>query len=881
MDWLHRRRDDDLERELKAHLELEAEEHREAGLTERESQSAARRAFGNSTMVKEDVRRTWGWTRLEAMALDLRIAWRGICRNPGFALTAIVTLGCGIGASTAVFTVVDSVLLKPLPYGESSQLVAAWEYVASIGNEPLGPNPRHVDYWARRGDPAAEWTTVRGSVNGVSTGTESSRPLGTVFCQPNLFRVLGAVPALGRDFRPGEGGAGTAPVAILAWSAWQALFRGDPGVIGRVVRIDDVPREVVGVMPERFQFPNSNVLRPFRLAQPKAGVPEPWLFLPVPFDFSTMEWNGNYANWFTLGRLSPGLPIEKAAARLNAIQEQLRRELPGDANQQPGDLRASLQPMQEAIVGDASRGIWLLMAAVAGLLLIACLNLANAQLGRALASGRDAAIRAAHGAARWRLVWSALAETILLSLIGGALGAAAAFGAVKLLRTYPPVDLPRLGEVEVNPSVLLFSAAVTIATAFAAGLFPGLRSASVPPQLALQQAGTRTFGSRSGQRIRIWLIGLQVFGCTLLLLLTGLFSRSLLHLVTQDKGFETSRGAVAEVRLMQRHFRTPETRVRLIEGVLETLRASPGVESAAYFSAMPLEGESWIEVARRPDRRDQDPPLVNARWVSPGYFETTGQRLIAGRFFEERDRAQASIIISDSEATALWGSANPLGGEVNVLGKTFNVIGVVAGSRSTSLKVAPPRMVYIHYGYRPPGQIFFIARHRHSAEALLPLLRSAIADQSPYVTALRAKTLDTQVADSLANERFHTYVLGLFGISAVLLAMLGIYGILSYSVAARRQEIGVRIALGSSRGGVYWLTMREAGAPVLAGLLAGVAASLAASRIVGQFLYGTSPADPAVIVSVTALFMSAAAVAAFLPARQAAAIHPMEALRPQ
>lgn len=421
MDGLHRKREEDFDREVEAHLELEAEEQRQAGRTAEESRLAARRVFGNVLYTKEEVRKMWGWTRLEATALDFRLALRGLRKNPGFAFTAILTLGIAIGASTAVFSVVNSVILKPLTYEQSDRLVAVWEHVAAIGDGPVGPNPRHVDVWSQRASAFSGLTSFSQGVRGVATGTESPRPVGVVVCQPNLLQVLRAMPGMGRDFRSDDGKSGGPEVAILTHAAWQAFFRSDPGVIGSMIRVDDVPREVIGILPEPFHFPNANVLKSFRSAETKAGVPEPWVFVPTAFDYTRMEWNGNYGNWITLGRLANGFSLSAAASQLNGIQEQLRREIPGGSNQKAGSLRASLQPMQEAVVGDSGRGIWLLMAAVAGLLLLACLNLANAQLGRAVSAARDGAVRAALGAPRWRLLWSVLVENVVLSGLGGAL----------------------------------------------------------------------------------------------------------------------------------------------------------------------------------------------------------------------------------------------------------------------------------------------------------------------------------------------------------------------------------------------------------------------------------------------------------------------------
>ncbi|MGH9632891.1 MAG: FtsX-like permease family protein, partial [Bryobacteraceae bacterium] len=574
----------------------------------------------------------------------------------------------------------------------------------------------------------------------------------------------------------------------------------------------------------------------------------------------------------------PGVSLQQAEAQLNASQALVLEQMPG-MRRDRASLRASVQPMQEAVVGTSRQALWLLMAAVVGLMLITCLNLANAQLGRALMRRPDAAVRTALGAAKWRLIWSAVAENLVLAAAGGMIGVVLAVVGVNLFRRYSPVDLPRLSEVSVNVTVLLFSLVLTVTAILMAGLLPALRLVSIDPQGALQQGSSRAIGSSSGHRLRALLIALQVFGCTALLLVTGLFVKSLLHLIHQDKGFETEQAAVAEVRLPPKLYSTEQTRIAFIDSVLQNLRAIPGVEATGVVSAMPLEGERWIESLRRLDRPNPEGPLVNARWVSPGYFEDTRQRLIAGRFFEERDRNLDSVVITEGEAKALWGSENPIGSQVSLLGRTHTVIGVVGDSRTTSLKTGPAKIAYVHYKYRTPYEAFFVVRSAHASEDLLAGMRQAIWQYAPDVTIARVKTLDSQLADSLAPERFQTLVLMAFSIAALLLAMLGIYGVLSYSVVARKQEIGVRIALGATRSRVCALTLAEVGAPVFAGLATGLVASVLAGRVIQKFLYGIQVVDPLVILIVTGLFLVSAAAAAFLPARRAASVDPIDALR--
>jgi predicted permease len=880
MSWLRQKqREQDLEREIRSDLDLEAEEQEANGLSPQDARYAARRALGNVTWVKEEVRFMWGWTLWETIFQELRYAARTLRKSPGFAATAILTLALGIGASTAVFTVVDSVLLKPLAFRESGRLVACWESVRFLRDDATGPNPRHVEVWRQRATCFSGLTYLQYAAMGLTLGAEHPRLTNAIVTIPNYFDILQVHALLGRTFVPEDGVQGHDNVVVLSYALWQDLFHGDTGAIGATIRLGDVSRQVVGVLPADFHFPSGSVLRSFRRGgQGVSAAPEPVIFFPAALDITKFPWNGNYGNWVALGRLNPGVTLAQASAQLNTIQGQILADPAWPADRRPGALGAWVQPMQEAIVGDSRTALWLLMASVLGLMLIACLNLANAQLGRALARNRESAVRMALGAAKWRLAWNVLAENLLLAAVGGTAGILLAQAALDLFLRDTPVGLPRLSEIHLNLNVLLFSILLTFGASLLSGLLPALRLLNADPQASLQQSCSRSIGSRQGNRLRRWLIGLQVAGCTALLLVTGLFSKSLLHLLGEEKGFDTSQIAVAEVRLTPQSYDKDQSRINFDDAVLANLRAIPGVQSAAMVSAMPLGGESWIEGVQRVDKPNLETPLINFRWVSPGYFETTRQRLVVGRFFEERDRNLSNVVLSEGEAKALWGGGDPIGGQVKIEGRVFTVIGVVADSRSTSLKTPPARMAYVHYKDRPPFPSYFLIRAAN-AGALASAMRQAIWKYDPEVTIARVKTLDAQLTDSLATERFETLVLLSFGAAALLLAMLGIYGVLSYSVVTRKQEIGVRMALGATRAKVYALTFAEAGAPVFAGVIVGLAASLLAGRAIQTLLYGTQAVDAPVILMVTGLFLLSAAAAAFLPARRAASVEPMEALR--
>jgi predicted permease len=816
----------------------------------------------------------------ETIVQDLRYAARTLRKSPGFALTAVLTLALGIGASTAVFTVVDSVVLKPLSYHDSGRLVVAWERVPFLGPDATGPNPQRADTWRRRSTAFSGMAFLRQTSAGVSLGAGHPEYTGVVAVNPNVFDVLQVTPYIGRLFRPEEGTPGKSNGIVITYGLWRRLFDGDAEVVGKTLRLSDVPREVIGVLPPTFHFPNSNALRAFQSKQNAGSVPEPEIFMPEALDYSKFGWSSDFGNWIALGRLKDGVGIKAAETQLTSIEALIEQEIPANQrNDRPGQYAAVVQPMQEVVVGSSGTGLWLLMAAVLGLELIACVNLANAQLGRALSRNREAAVRMALGAARGRLIWNALAENLVLAAVGGMGGVLLAWLGLEAFRRYSPVDLPRMAEVHLNATVLAFSILLALVSSVLSGLIPAFRLMRTDPQVALQQNTGRAMGSRESHALRGWLIGAQVFGCTALLLVTGLFAKSLLYLLNQDMGFSTQRVALAEVRLPPATYAKDLSRVAFNDGVLQNLREIGGVQVAGMTSAMPLAGESWIEGVTRLDKPNLRAPLVNLRWASPGYFETMGTKLLAGRFLEERDREMNGTVFSEGQAKAMWPDENPIGAKVRIEGRVFTVVGVVADSRGTSLKSAPAKMVWVHYKDRAPYSMVFMAKGSGAASELVGAMRQAIWKYAPSITISRAKTMDAQLTDSLATERFQTMVLVAFGVAALLLAMLGIYGVLSHSVETRRQEIGVRMALGASRESIYGLTFREAAGPVVLGLGTGLLSSVWAGQVIKKLLFGIQGMDASVMGTVAGLSLAAAIVAAFLPARRAASVEPMETLR--
>ena len=812
---------------------------------------------------------------------ELRLALRQLFKAPGFSIVAILTLAIGIGASTVVFTVVNSVLLQPLKFRESGQLAVVWERVKFLGpiGDKLGPNPRHVDLWGKRSSRFTGFSLVKQGTGGLSLGSDHPIPISTIAASPDFLKILEVKPILGRGFSPDEGGKGRDSVAVISYQLWQSRFNRDPAILGRTFRLDGSPKQIIGVLPESFRFPKRSVLDSFATAQAGAGKPEAGLILPMAVDLEELSWQGDYGNVLALTRVKPGVTIRQAQAELNVLEREVERSIPANKRDfSPNALTATLQPMQEAMVHDSQRGIWLLMAAVGALMLIACINLANAQLGRALARQRESAVRSALGASPWHLLVHGLLESWILSAAGGSAGVLLAVNTLQLIRTSASLNLARKSEIAVDPVVLLFAFLLIAGSGMLAGILPALQSMRANPQLALQQGNSRAGISRGAMRLRSWLIGLQVFGCTVLLLVTALFGRNLAQLLAENRGFDTDRVAVAEVDPYT--YNSSDSHLALFKAALFNLRAVPGVSNAGLISAMPLEGENWIDDLHPVDLPpDRHAPMANLRWVSPGYFETMRMKLVAGRFLNDADGPRNNAVISETAARLAWPGENALGRKFKNNAAIYTVVGIAADALVNTLKAPPTSMIYAPLDHGRFRNAYFMVRTKGDPAAVLGSIRQAIWKQDPDLNIVRVKTLDSQVDDSLAPERFQTFVLTAFGLAALGLAMLGIYGVLNYAVASRRNEIGIRMALGADKQSIYALTMRQTVTPLVTGFVGGWLLSLFISRYVAAQLYGVQGIDAMTTLAVAALFITAAALASYLPARRAASIQPMDALR--
>lgn len=879
------RLDRELDEELRAHIDLAISENRERGMSPEQARTAALLSFGGVTQIREAYRSQRGLPWLEDGARDLQFALRGLRKSPGFTLTAVLTLALGIGAVTSVFSVVNAVLLKPFAFPDPQRLVVLREAVDDnhIGRSAIPVNYRHFLRLKEQTKTIEDAAIFHQRGESVAIEGEHPQIIGTVVASSNLFRVLGVQPILGRGFVESDTRKGADPVVVLSYQAWQTLFDGDAKAIGKTLQIGGEPVLVVGVLPAGMKFPHIKLAPKIPFYE---SVHDAQLFQPsIPSDLDLKADMGNF-NYRAIARLKPNVNIAQSSAELDTLQKSysLSAHL-------PFRFGIALTPLTQDVASGVSGALWLLFAAVAAVLLIACVNLASLQLARAVSADRQTAVCAALGASRFQLVRSRMSESLLLALIGGAAGAALAFAGMRLFLTLVPVSVPRLDEVRVSIPVLLFAAGISIAAAITFGILPALRSLRVRPQRALQSSSSRVANTRTATATRNLMVALQVACTVVLLIVTSLVLRSFSHLMHETRGFETSDVTLAQVDLFapqygdKRGAIAKAARLALIDRVFAALHQLPGVQSAAVTSVVPLSGETWVDNLFRPDHpvAPGKEPAINVRWVDPGYVPTLRIPLVSGRNFTAADRANPYVALM-SERTAREGfpGENPIGHTiVNIVpddGHPVKVIGIVASGHINGLK-DDAAMVYLPYWAYAPFTLSFLVRSSRPSDAIAPEIRRAIWQIDPQVPIPLLKSMDEQVSESVATDRFQAVLLTCFGLVALLLALLGIYGVLVYSVSLRKQEFGIRIALGSGKGPLIGLVLYQAAIPVFFGTLAGLAAAVVLLRWVRSLIYQAPMLDTLTIGSSIVLLFFAATVAAIVPARRAASIDPMRALR--
>jgi len=803
----------------------------------------------------------------------IRYAWRSIRRSPGFSAIAVATLAFGIGANTAIFSVVDGILLRPLGYGDEGRLVTIHEVVKFAHFPPRIPvNAMHFREW-RKNVHAFERLAIIGDMRANLTGAGEPERLIAARASSSLFPMLGARTQLGRTFLEDEDQVGRDRVVVLTNELWKRRFASDPGVIGRKIVLDGNPYEVVGVLAPDFHFPKISDLFTMTIQAGRAELYKP--FAVTPGDLQPLS-DFNFA---CIARLRPGVTLNRALAELNAAQARIASQFPEKI-----ELLAALVPLQDQITGRSRGGLQLVLAAVSLVLLIGCVNIANLLLARSTSKKRELAIRSALGAGTRRLLEQMLAESLLLAAIGGALGVAIAYGALRLILAHAPLDLPRLDEVHLDTRVLLFTAAVSIFAGLLFGLLPAWRFSRTDPQEAMKSGG-RTTEERGSGRLRSLLVGLEVGLSTLCLIAGGLLLRSFVKLLEADKGFAVERIVTVDLNLPDVRYSRREAKVRFRKSLLDSVRTLPGVISAGIVNRLPLSGEGGnnlllLEGVQAPM---MERPLADVRGTNPEYFATMGIPLRQGRIFADSDGEHLIALLAARTAERLWPGQDPLGKRFKIGdpdGPYVEVAGVVGDVRGVGLDKTPSLTLYVPYWqWNTWGGPALAVRTAFDPLAVSGALRSAIRHLDSELPVPEFRTMDQIVDASLAQRRFQMNLTLVFAIAALVLASLGIYGVVSYSVAQRTNEMGIRMALGARSLDISRMVLRQAMAPVALGLGAGLIASLAAGRLLAGLLYGVTRTDTVTIASVVLTLGAVAVLASFIPARRATRVDPVTALR--
>jgi putative ABC transport system permease protein len=813
---------------------------------------------------------------METLIADLRQAIRGLRRSPGFAAASIGILALGLAANTAVFSVADAVLFRPLPYHSPQELVAINEVIPQLGQRypRLPVNAKHFFEWQARCRSFADLAILmNGSLN--VTGKEGPpERLSVERVSWNLLPLLGVQPLLGRNFTVEEDRPNNDRVVILTYGLWQRRFHGDAAILNKSILLSGTPLIVVGVLPSSFRFPQTKWMGDLG-----ATTPPPELFTPIAFDRSKLAPMYSH-NFIVIARLRKAVSPQQALGDLNAVQAALIHETPIEGM----DLRAQVTPLQEQVVAGSRQGLVVLLASIAMVLLIICVNLGNLMLARATGRSREMAIRAALGAGSWRMVRQVLAESLVIALAGGAVGLMLAYAGVRALVASAPVDLPRLDEVHLDVRALLFAFAVSLMAGLLFGLIPAWRAARSEPQDALRGGGRTATQGRHGLRVSEILVSTEVALSAALLVAAGLLIGSLVRLLGIEQGFHSDNVLTATLNLPATKYGDTKQRTALFDRMLPALQRLPGVQAAGLISTLPLQGDIWVDMISRDD--DHRPvfqrPLANYRFISPDYFAALGIPIRAGRAFESADRNRPVVIVSASTAARIWPGGNAVGKHMrggDEADPMAEVVGVVTDTRTGMKGDPPPLMVYRPYWTRLESGASLVIRTAQEPAAAARVVRNAIWSVDSELPVPEMKTMQRIISDAVSERRFQTTLLAGFALAALLLAVVGIYGVISYSVNRRRNEIAIRMALGARASDVNRMVLAQGMRPVAAGLVIGMAVALALGRLVQALLFQIRPSDPVVLAGVVLVLGAAAALACFAPARRATRADPAISLR--
>jgi predicted permease len=870
---------DDLEAEIRSHLEMEERENLECGMPPDEAHYAALRRFGNVTLAEERSREMWAWNSIEAFLEDIRDGVRRLRRNPGFTAIAVVTLALGIGATTAIFSVVNGVLLQPLPYPHPGRLVEVGLDLPGINqfNWPLCP----ADYFTFREQSRAfqdiglYYTGFGASLYSANvTGLGRPEHVPALGVTDGVLPILGVTPLSGRPFTRADDQPGSSDTVMITYGYWRSKFGGDRSVIGKTMDVDGKPSTIIGVLPQRFRFldmTNLGILLPLR-PRTQRGY-----------------------NFFAVARLKPGVTLAEASADVARMIPMEALGVPA-AQAQSGlkwfkesRMKPNLQPLKQYVIGDVGKVLWVLMGGIGLVLLIACANVANLLLVRVEGRQQELAIRAALGGSPGRIAGGLLVESLVLAVIGGALGLLLAYGGLRVLIALAPSDLPRLNDIGIDGLVLLFTLGVTMVAGLLFGSMLPLRYAGLRVGTGLRETGRSVSASRERHRARNALVVIQVGLALVLLVSSGLMIRTFQALIHVQPGFT----APAEVETFHVHFppemiKAPERLVRMDQAILNIIEAIPGVSSADFSGAVPMDAGAESDPVLVKDHMlpGQLPPARRSFWVSPSFFRTMGIPIVAGRDLTWNDvlNKRPVAIVSENLAREYWHNPwDALGKQIGGSPKAWRqVVGVVGNVHDDGTSQKAPATVYWPVtdadGFLD-GPAFAMRSARAGTESLMNEVRRAVWSLDPDLPLYQVHTLDYYYTKSMSRTSFTLVMLALAGGMALLLGIVGLYGVIAYSVSQRTHEIGIRMALGAQKRDVLRLVVTVGLSVTMIGVGAGIGGALALTRFLSSFLYGVKPTDPLTFVAVSLLLIGVALLACWIPARRAAKVDPIVALR--
>src|SRR5215469_12884604 len=874
--WQIRHRKADLERELQADLELEEEEQREKGLSPEDARYAARRAFGNTALIREETHEAWGWAQFERLFQDLRYAMRRLGRSPGFTFATALILAVGIGSTTAVFSLVNAVLLRPLPFPESDRLVWVIQQDHSLpGNAAEALSyPDYFDWRAQNHTLEGLASYRDGTVTMQLKGESERLEVETV--SANFFAVLGARPMLGRDFRWDDEKPGH-HVAMLSYSFWQSQLGSANDIIGKSIRMSDHDYTVVGVMPTGFQFPVEN--------------PAPVLWTSLADDAEgknppTKERGFDVLG--VIGRLRPGTTTTQVKADLSVIAANLARLYPDNNKQYSSAL---VEPELAHMIGDTRPALRVLFAAVSLVLLLVCANVAGLLLARGSRRNAEFAVRAAIGASRMAIIRQLLLESLVLSLSGGLAGIGLAFGLIHAMLNLMPLKIPRMQGTSVDGRVLVFVLVVSLVTGLLFGAFPAWRLSCSAPARALGE-GSRTVTSGKAQhRLHNGLVVAQTAICMVLLIGSGLLMRSFLRILDVDPGFDRKNVLTSRVGVSFDQLKHDQHYV-FYQQLLGRISALPGVQAASAGWPLPMTDSSAtvsFNIQGRPVAQG-DEPSASLGVAMPGYFKTMGIPLIAGRAFGEEDglKGPPTIIINLAFAKKYFPGENPVGQHIEVRAgddvfehPVREVVGVVGNIRRKGLTADTDPQYYLPYAQAVITNPYLVVRTNGDPDAIQNAIRTAVRALDRNVPVYQVATMEDRLSKSAAQPRFQAFLFTSFAAIALVLAAVGLYGLLSYVVAQRSMEIGLRLALGAQRSQVLAMIVRRGLLLTLAGVGSGMAISALLTRLVSGMLFHVSPTDPLILMVTALLLLVVSAAASSVPACHAACLDPMKTLHEQ